>query len=161
MFPILCYIPFILIFPCLSDGKRRQFGSSSMPPSLLKASPLAMNHLKKVSANILLSYLVALCLWPGRCRCSSAVLAMGVMLPEQEIPPQGKRGAAWQREGTRGAGCSAGEGRGVCFNPKTSRFMGRTSWRGTRIICRWSCKWATITWYLLHPPVESPACCCQ
>lgn len=89
MFSILCYIPFILIFLCLSDGKRRQFGSSSMPPSLLKASPLAMNHLKKVSANILLSYLVSPCLWPGRCRHSSVVLAMGVTLPGQEIHPKG------------------------------------------------------------------------
>lgn len=58
-----------------------------MPPTLLKASPLAMNPLKKVSANIHLSYLVAPCLWLGRCPHSSVVLAMGVTLPEQEVPP--------------------------------------------------------------------------
>lgn len=38
-----------------------------MPLILLKASPSATNLLKKVGANIHLSYLVATCFWPGRC----------------------------------------------------------------------------------------------
>lgn len=38
-----------------------------MPLTLLKALPLARNLLRNVSANINLSYLVAIYFWPGRC----------------------------------------------------------------------------------------------
>lgn len=84
-----------------------------MPPSLLKASPLAMNLLKKVGANIHLSYLVATCFWPGRYPGSfHGSLPIGVMLPDQEVPlPRGgEELLAWQSEGNMG--CPAGEWHG-------------------------------------------------
>ena len=84
-----------------------------MPPSLLKASPSAMNLLKKVSANIHLSYPAATCFWPGQVPWQLPwVLAIGVTLPDQEVPlPRvGEELLGWPSEGN--TGCPAGEWHG-------------------------------------------------
>lgn len=94
-FAILRYIPFILMFPCVSDGKKKQFGSSSMPLTLLKALPLAMNLLKNVSA--ILTFLTLWLLSSGQADALAVSVGLGhrgdTPTPGGS-PDKGMRGAA-------------------------------------------------------------------
>lgn len=117
-----CFQYFMLHFNnsyfSLTDGKKMQFGSSSMPPSLLKALPSAMNLHQKVektfSILILWSSLARQVLWSF-----TGLLPWGFCSQARRFPCKGLGQLLAQQS-------AGGRGAGSCWSRCRSGFIPRT-----------------------------------